>query len=477
MSLVNKSANKIAAIAVAAVIAFPASYASAQTTTTATRPNVIMIFTDDMGYADISSFARNGLKVKTPNIDRLAREGLRLTQYYVASPICSPSRASVLSGMSAPEHQITTFLQARTGNIAADQNDFLDPALAFLPKSFKAGGYATAHVGKWHLGGGRDVDNAPSISTYGYDEFWSTWESPKPDPKLGSHVPSWNKDKPDSQLDRWKTTAYMVDQTLDFMKRHEKQPRFVTLWPEDIHTPFNPSADMLQKHGGKPGEDRSLENFYGVLEEYDRQIGRLLDGLKNQGAEENTIIFFTGDNGPNPDYDGLRTDGMRGRKGTLYEGGIRQPFLIRWPGHIPANKADDVTIMGSVDLLPTLTALAGISVLPDAREKMDGEDLSAAILGNPTERKKPLLFEFGRMRPKQAPRNRDRSPQLALRQGEYKLLVNRDGSDLELYNLEKDRNEKVNVADQNTTLAQELSKQVLQWSKTLPSRTHPKRQD
>jgi arylsulfatase A-like enzyme len=451
----------------------------AQTTgsTTATagaaarKPNVIMIYTDDLGYGDISSFAGKPLQVKTPNIDRFATEGTKFTRFYVSMPICSPSRASVMSGMHAPETGLTTFLQTRKGNAQADQNDYLDPALAFLPKTFKAAGYATAHVGKWHLGGGRDVNNAPSISKYGYDQFWSTWESPQPDPKLGAKA-SWDKSKPASQLDRSKTTAYMVDLTLDFLKRHNSEPCFITLWPEDVHSPFNPSDEMLKKHGGAADKDESLENFLGVLEEYDRQVGRLLEGIKAQGAEQNTIVFFSGDNGPNPDYKGLRTDGLRGKKATLYEGGIREPFIIRWPGHVPAGKQDTTTMMSTIDLLPTLAALTGIGIVPEAAGKYDGEDMSKAVLGTPQKRQKPLMYEFGRIRPAVA-RNPGRSPQLAIQDGDFKLLVNRDGSDTELYNLAADPTETTNIADQNTSIVQKLSKAVLDWSKTLPHRTHP----
>ncbi len=447
--------------------------ADAQTTASATsragKPNVVMIYTDDMGYADISSFAKNKLKVATPNIDRLANEGLKMTEFYVSVPICSPSRASVLSGMNGPETQITTFLQARAGNARAGQNDFLDPALAFLPKSFKQGGYATAHVGKWHLGGGRDVDNAPSIGKYGYDEFYSTWESPDRDPKLGTKFAPWDKDKDPGQVERWDRTRYMVDKTLDFMKRNDGKPCFVTLWPDDLHSPFRPSPEMIKKHGGKPNDDRSLENFYGVLEEYDRQIGRLLDGLQAQDMEDNTIIFFTGDNGPNPDYDGLRTDGMRGKKGTLYEGGIREPFIIRWPGHVPAGKENNSTVMCTIDLLPTLTALAGIDVVPEAAGKFDGEDLSKALLGQAVKRTKPVMFAFGRGRADK----QTGSPQLAIRDGNMKLLVNRDGSRVELYNLATDRNEKTNIASQHAGLVETLKKQLVDWGRTLPGRTHP----
>lgn len=472
------SVAPVALVVFSLVAVAPYGAAAQETSATAAapaakKPNVIFVYTDDMGVGDVSCFAAKPLKVKTPNIDKIARQGLMLRQFYVSAPICSASRASVLTGMNSPETQLTSFLQSRAGNVAADQNDYLDPKLAYLPKSFQQAGYATAHVGKWHLGGGRDVHNAPSISNYGYDEFWSTWESPKPDPKLGSKVPSWNPNKPKGQLERSQTTGYMVDRTLDFMNRHKDKACFITLWPEDVHTPFVPSQAMMKKYGGGPKKDRSIENFYGVLEEYDKQIGRLTEGLDKLGLAENTILVFSGDNGPNPDYNGLRSDGMRGKKGTVYEGGIREPFIIRWPGHVPVGQVDSSTVMCSIDLLPTLTALAGVDVVAEGKGKFDGEDMSAAMLGKPVERKEPLKFEFGRRRPAKA-KAPGRSPQLAIRDGDYKLLVNRDGSDVELYNLKTDRNETTNIADKETSRAATLKQKVIQWSKTLPHRTHPK---
>lgn len=450
--------------------------ATAQTTSTAaapSKPNILMIFVDDMGYGDISSFS-DVLPVKTPNIDRLAKEGMKFTEFYVAMPICSPSRAAVLSGMFSPETQLTSYLQEREGNKKSDQNDFMDPALSFLPKAFHSAGYATGHVGKWHLGGGRDVDNAPSILKYGYDEAYSTWESPNRDPKLGTNHAPWDKTRMDpGQVQRYERTEYMVDKTLDFMKRHQDKPTFVTLWPDDLHLPFRPSPEMMKKYGGKPGKDNSIENFYGVLEEYDIQMGRLLDGLKAQGMEENTIIFFTGDHGPAPHYDHKRNNGMRGMKLSLYEGGIRQPFLIRWPGHIPAGTENNETILSSLDLLPTLTKLAGIELSPEAADKADGQDLSQAVLGKPVKRTKPLMWEYGRTPKVPRAKGNDRSPELAIREGDFKLLVNRDNTGVELYNLRTDRNETTNVADKHTTMVQDMSKRIIDWSKTLPHRTHP----
>lgn len=469
--------NAVVAVTAGAVVTLASASLAAETTQT--KPNVIMVFTDDMGYGDISSFS-DALPVKTPNIDRIADQGTKFRQFYVSMPICSPSRAAVLSGTYSPENQLTSYLQTREGNFESDQNDYMDPQRAFLPKSFKAAGYATGHVGKWHLGGGRDVDNAPSILEYGYDEAYSTWESPNRDPKLGTNHAPWDKNRMDpGQVERWDRTRYMVDKTLDFLKRHKDQPSFITLWPDDLHTPFRPSPEMQKKYGGKPGEDNSIENFYGVLDEYDRQMGRLLDGLKEMGVADNTILFFTGDNGPAPTYDHLRTDGMRGMKLSLYEGGIRQPLIFVWPGKIPAGKTNDVTVVQSVDFLPTLTTMAGIDMVPAAKSKFEGEDLSKAILGADIRRTKTLMWEYGRTdrvpRPRGKNKKIDFSPQLAIREGDYKLMLNPDGSDKELYNIVKDRMESNNLAtdDQYTTMIQKLSKQVIDWQKTLPHRDQP----
>lgn len=434
-----------------------------------------MIFTDDMGYADVSSFAKNQLKVTTPNIDRISEEGMKFMELYVAMPICSPSRAAVLSGRFAPETSLTSYLQTRKGNKDSDQNDYMEPAMSYLPKTFKDAGYATAHVGKWHLGGGRDVDNAPSVKLYGYDEAYASWEGPEGDrdPKLGIKHAPWDKRKEPQQVDRWDRTRHMVDTTLDFMRRNKDKPTFVTLWPDELHTPFWPTPEMLEKYNGTPYGFGEIENFYGVLEEYDRQIGRLLDGLKEQGMEENTIIFHTGDNGPAPHYDRLRNDGMRGMKLTLYEAGIRQPFAIRWPGRIPAGTGNTETLLNAVDLLPTLAGLAGVEIPADVKEELDGEDLSQAMLGKSVKRSKPMMWEYGRT--KQVPRPKDKeyfSPSLGIRDGDFKLLVNPDNTGHELYNVVEDRNETTNIADQHTSMVQSLSRQVIEWSKTLPSRQH-----
>jgi arylsulfatase A-like enzyme len=200
----------------------------------------------------------------------------------------------------------------------------------------------------------------------------------------------------------------------------------------------------------------------------DQQIGRLLAGIQALGIDTNTLVVFTSDNGPLPTFQGARAAGLRGSKLSLYEGGVRMPFIIRWPGHIPAGRVDETTIIGGVDLLPTICAF-GVARLP-ANASLDGENMRAAWLGECITRKQPLCWEYGRRAasfhyPRQA---HDRSPQLAILKTPWKLLINADGSDAQLFNILQDRREENNVAASHPEIAQQLTKEILAWKRNLP---------
>lgn len=429
----------------------------------AARPNIIFVFTDDFGWADPGCFG--GDLVATPNLDRMAREGLRLTRFYVAAPICSPSRAACTTGMFPARVRITSYLQTRAGNRACEQADFLDPKEPSLARILKGAGYATAHIGKWHMGGGRDVKDAPSILDYGFDECVSTWESPNPHPDITAKNWIWS---PEDKVKRWDRTAFFVDKTLDFLRRHPGQPCYVNLWPDDTHTPFVPSPAMRKKHGGK-GNGEGMENFKAVLEEYDRQMGRLLDGLRESGLAANTLVIFTGDNGPAPSYKGKRTGGLRGQKLSLYEGGIREPMIAWWPGRAPAGKVNDETVFAAVDLLPSLCKLAGAEIPREIAAKLDGEDLSAAFTGATPARKNALFWEYGRNNKSFAyPGGRDRSPNVAIREGNWKLLVNADATGAQLFDLAADPKEERDLAAEQSGLTEKMKARALAWRKSLP---------
>src|SRR5215218_1213056 len=218
------------AMSVLAILCLPAPSPAAES-----RPHVVFVLADDLGPGDLGCYG--GTLTRTPRIDQLAKEGTRFTQYYSASPICSPSRAALVTGMFPARWRITSFLQTRAGNRGCEQADYLDPKAPSLPRQLKQAGYATAHFGKWHLGGGRDVVDPPGFAAYGYDEHAGTWEGPEPHPDITATDWIWS---PKDRVKRWDRTAFFVDKTLDFLSRHRDQPCFVNLWPDDVHTPWGP---------------------------------------------------------------------------------------------------------------------------------------------------------------------------------------------------------------------------------------------
>ena len=420
----------------------------------AQKPHIILILSDDMGLGDVGCYG--GTLVPTPNIDQLAKEGIRFSQYYSASPICSPSRAGIITGQFPARWRINSFLQTRAGNRGCEQADYLDPNAPSLPRAMKAAGYATAHFGKWHLGGGRDVVDAPKFAAYGYDEHAGTYESPEPHPDITATNWIWS---PKDKVKRWDRSAFFVDRTLDFLGRNPEKPCFVNLWPDDVHTPWVP--DDAAPRGDTPA------NLKGVLADYDRQIGRLMDGLRKQALDSRTLVIFTSDNGPLPTFKANRAAGLRGSKLSLYEGGIRMPFIARWPGNIPAGRVDERTIMSGVDLFPTLCAIAGAQLPPGVA--FDGENLAGALLGIPAERKAVLRWEYGRNDEffKYPALLRDRSPSLAVRERSWKLLANADGSAAELYDMAMDPAETSNVAQKHPAIVERLQRDLLSWRKSL----------
>jgi arylsulfatase A-like enzyme len=407
-------------------------------------PDIVLILADDLGPGDLG-----GAIAPTPNLDRMAAEGTRLTRYYSSAPICSPSRCGLLTGQFPGRWRITSYLQTRAGNTACEQADFLDPKAPTLPRTLKAAGYATAHVGKWHLGGGRDVVNPPKFAAYGYDVGLGTWESPEPHPDLTARDWIWSAVDP---AKRWERSRWMVDRTLDFLKTHADQPCFVNLWLDDPHTPWVPSAnDQIARPDGRAtSKPDTPERLRGVMVELDRQVGRLLDAFRERGRDRPVLVLFLSDNGPIPPFpDQARTRQLRGSKLSLHEGGV-----------------NDSSVLTGVDLLPSLARIAGTK--PEAGG--DGEDLSKAILGESDPlRTRPIFWEYGRNSTAFAyPAPKNRSPNLAVREGNWKLLVNADGSGVELYDLIRDPRETTNRAAEESAITARLKDAVLGWRKSLP---------
>jgi arylsulfatase A-like enzyme len=427
------------------------------------RPNIVLILADDLGPGDLG-----GDVVPTPHLDRMAAEGTRFTRYYSAAPICSPSRCGLLTGQYPGRWRITSYLQTRAGNRACEQADFLDPKATTLPRTLRSAGYATAHVGKWHLGGGRDVVDAPKFSEYGYDIGLGTYESPEPHPDITARDWIWSAVDPTK---RWERSRWMVDRTIDFLKSHPEQPCFVNLWLDDPHTPWVPSADdQIPKPDGRASSQPDTPaRLRAVMVELDRQVGRLLDAVRERATSRPTLVLFLSDNGPLPPFPGqARTRQLRGSKLSLHEGGIRLPFIAWGPGLVAAGRTNESTVLMGIDLLPSLAKIGGASLPADYQA--DGEGLSAAILGSASpSRTRPIFWEYGRNATAFAyPAPRNRSPNLAMLDGNWKLLVNADGTGLELYDLARDSHESTNMATKEPDIASRLKDELLRWRKSLP---------
>ncbi len=438
-------------------------------------PNIVFIFVDDMGYGDLS--VTGNTDVSTPSIDALAAAGIRFTQFYDASPICSPSRVAVTTGQYPARHLINSYLNNRTRNRERGMRDFLDPSAPAIARAFQQAGYATAHFGKWHMGGGRDVDDAPRPQAYGFDESLVSFEGlgdrilppgrlSERSEKLGQGEIRW--------VEKHEQTQIYVDRSIDFITRNKDRPFYLHLWLNDVHDAHRPSAEMLQPFISL-SDNPNVQKFYAVLVEMDRQIGRLITAVDEMGLGESTLIVLTSDNGPTawPRYykEGWppagSTAGFRGRKWSLYEGGIRMPLIARWTNKISAGIVDDTTIIAAVDLFPSFATLAGIKTPP---VDFDGVDMSAAVLGRPVERARPLFFEYGRDETYLKPGlDQDQSPNLAVRDGRWKLLVNDDGSRLELYDFDQSTRERDNVAERFPEVAARLSAELLEWRRSLPT--------
>jgi len=439
------------------------------------KPNIIFIFIDDMGYSDLSCFGNK--EIKTPNIDRLAKEGMRFTNYYDNSPICSPSRVAAITGNYPSRNRIYSYLDSREKNKQRGMADYLDSSVQTIAKTLKHAGYATAHFGKWHVGGGRDVDDAPLPQAYGIDESLTSFEG------LGDRVLYKNHDLSAASaklgqgnitwIDKHEESAILVDRSINFIEHNKNKPFYLELWPDDVHDPYQPDTGW-RKQFSLYANNHYKQDFYAVLNNLDKQIGRLIDKLDALNLSNNTLIILCSDNGPTdwPFYykEGYwppaSADPFRGRKWSLYEGGIRTPFIARWPGKIKAGTTNDSSIISSIDFLPTIINIAGVS---SHQTNHDGEDISAALLGRSFQRKQPLYWEYGRNEYYLKPGNpRFVSPNLAIRSNNWKLLMNDDGTRTELYNLQNDPAENNNIADVHPEIVQQLSALLLQWRRSLP---------
>jgi arylsulfatase A-like enzyme len=444
-----------------------------QTTAHAAPANIILVFIDDMGWEDFSCFGNKD--AKTPNIDRMAKEGIAFEQFYVNSPICSPSRVAISTGTYPQRWKITSYLAHRKMNKQRGMANWLDPKAPMLARSLKQAGYATGHFGKWHMGGQRDVNEAPSITKYGFDESLTNFEGMGPkllpltkngDGKVGR---IWqgavNLGKPVIWMQRSEITGGFVDAAIPFMDKAQKadKPFYVNVWPDDVHSPFWPPFEEynVAKSKGKRGL------YLAVLEAMDKQFGKLFDYVRShEKLRDNTLILICSDNGP--ELGAGRAGQLKGYKTHLFEGGIRSSLIAWAPGMMPKaakGTRNKDSVFSAIDLTPSLLKLTGAKPVADA--KYDGEDLLDTLLGKrKASRQKPIFW--GRPPDRKNFYGFKELPDLAMRSGKWKLLCDFDGARPMLYDLIADPGEKNNLAGANAKQVKQMTASVTQWYKTMP---------
>jgi len=411
----------------------------------APKPNIVFIYADDWGWGDLSCHGNTWLK--TPRLDQLASEGIDFQQFNVLSPICSPSRAAALTGRFPGRFGINTVFGVGK---PPEMPDWLTPKAPTIPRLLKTAGYHTGHFGKWHLGEGK-----PTMADYGFDES-AVYHGPGP--KIG---PYGNE---------------IPNRAVKFIEANKDRPFFVNVWLHESHLTHSPSDEAMAawKH-----LDPTQQVYAAVITDGDNKVGMILDALERCGIAQNTLVVFSSDNGPakskendkgvpgkyRSHYSIGETGGLRGQKTSLFEGGVRVPFIVRWPAQAPAGLKNDTTVLTAVDLLPTLCAAARVP--PPADVNGDGENMLPALSGVPLARTRPIFWRINGNQ-----RDSDFWPDLAVREGDWKLVTTFDGHRVELHNLKSNRAEDVSKdqAKEHPKIVAHLKKLALDWNATLPEK-------
>jgi len=409
------------------------------------KPNVVFILIDDMGWPDLACYGH--AFHETPHIDRLCRQGMKFTDFYAATPVCSSTRSTIQSGQYAARTGITDFIP---GHWRPFEKLVAPPIESGLPASIKTpgdalktAGYATGYFGKWHLG--PENTNGPQVR--GYDVTARS---------LGADYRAWRK----SNQRGPKAIDQLTDQTLWFIRQHRQQPFFVTLSHHAVHIPLESTPAALEKYRRKPKPAEGVNHpvYAAMIDDLDRSVGRIVAMLDELKLAEKTLLVVTSDNGGlRKIYTGIgevvsTNAPLRDEKGTLYEGGIRVPLIVRWPGVVePGTVCREPTT--TADLLPTFCQAAAAK-LPD--QPIDGSSLVPLLRDPKTPlRRQAIYFHY--------PHYHHSRPAGAIRAGKWKLIEFFDGTPPELYNLEDDVGETTNRAAELPELAEQLHGRLAGW--------------
>ncbi len=431
------------------------------------RPNIVFIMADDLGWADLPVYG-NGFN-EAPNITRLAAEGMRFDNAYAACPVCSPTRASIQSGQYPARIGVTDFI---TGHwrpyeevtVPINKTQYLPLENITFAEKLQEAGYATGYFGKWHLGRGeffptnQGYDEQVVYDGGGFFNYGSRMDPPR--------------DIPEGKV----LSEALTDMSLSFIEQNREKPFLLFLSHYDVHVQLDAQQELIDKYLVRDKVDGYPGNavYAAMIENIDNSVGRIVTRLSELGLSENTIVFFFSDNGglvsrfdkiplhaksklhiyegDTMQYIATSNAPLRAEKGTVYEGGIREPLIIKWPGKVEAGSLNH-SVITSVDFYPTILELAGI--LPDPTQKMDGESLFNIITNSIVNYVRPVFWHY--------PVYHHDVPASVVRYGDYKLIENLVNGSLELYDLSSDISESNNLAESMPEKALELHKLLKAW--------------
>jgi arylsulfatase A-like enzyme len=396
-------------------------------------PNILFILCDDLGINDLHCYGR--AEHNTPHLDRLAEQGMRFTSAYASQAICSPSRAGLLTGLNPARLHVTDWIPGRPNAVSqrvlqAEMTMRVPLTICMMPRYFREAGYATGLFGKWHLG------KTPGPAEHGFEVV---------------HNPADDKNTTPDETEGGKAEYELTNEVIRFMRANRERPFFAFLSHYTPHTPYAARESLVKKNSG------AFEPVYAALiETLDDSVGLLLSELKALGLEENTIMVFTSDNGglhvPESSHERItHNTPFRAGKGFTYEGGQRVPLIVRWPGHIPADRVVDAPV-NNVDWLPTFLELASLKI-PDG---LDGVSFAKGLAGGAFP-ERPLFWHYPHYS------NQGGRPSGAMRDGEWMLIEFYDDGHLELYNLAADPGQKNNLAAKEPERAAAMKAALAGW--------------
>ncbi|CAA0278739.1 sulfatase-like hydrolase/transferase [Klebsiella oxytoca] len=447
----------------------------------AKHPNLVIILADDLGYGDLGAYGHQ--IVKTPNIDKLAQEGVKFTDYYAPAPLCSPSRAGLLTGRMPFRTGIRSWIPEGK-NVALGRNELT------IANLLKQQGYDTAIMGKLHLNAGGDRTDQPQAKDMGFDYRLvntagfvsdSTLDNAKERPRYGMVYPTGftRNEKP---IGRAKTFSgeLVSSEVVNWLdKKKDNNPFFLYVAFTEVHSPLASPKKYLDMYApyisayAKQHPDlfygdwadkpwRGAGEYYANISYMDAQVGKVLDKIKAMGEEDNTIVIFTSDNGPvtreaRKVYElnlAGETDGLRGRKDNLWEGGIRVPAIIKYGHHIPQGMVSE-TPMSGLDWMPTLAQMMNFPLPKD--RTYDGQSIVPVLEKQAFKREKPLIFGID------MPFQDDPTDEWAIRDGDWKMIIDREGKAKYLYNLKQDRAETLNQIGKQPEIEQRMFAEFLKY--------------